>query len=226
MKNAAKKFMRILLLVLPISFIAVISCNQDDNQFGLQSPGISNESYVIDSINPGDFKTYTQAGWGAPPFGRTPGGSYLHQNWGLLDTVIIGCDSTGGKHLTFTSSDAVRQFLPQGGMPAPLDTSYVNPTFRNNMLAGQVLALALSIKFDLADSSFGNSNNHLKDLCVRFGTFSGWTVGNVYNEANKVLGGCPSQYNAFILNDAITRINNNFIDGRFVGNYLHYCTSQ
>jgi hypothetical protein len=224
MKEETKTLFRFIAVALPFVFMVMMSCNQN-GPTGIRSDRNLGDrtAYTSDTILPGDFRTYGQGGWGAPPHGNNPG-AYLRDNWFRLDTVIIGCDTVGGKTLTFTTWQAVNQFLPQGGKPAALDSSYVNPNFRINVLAGQVLALALNIEFDLADSTFGNSNNHLKDLCVAYGTFENWTVEEVFEEAGKILGGCSSNYSASQINDAVSKINENFEDGMYVGDYLKYCS--
>jgi hypothetical protein len=224
LKEKTKPFLRLIAVLLPLVLLILISCRQD-NLTGIKTntgPG-DRTAHSLDTILPGDFRTYGQGGWGAPPHGGNPG-AYLRDHWSLLDTVIIGCDTVGGKKLTFTMWQSVNQFLPQGGKPCVLDTSYVDPNFRICVFAGQVLALALNIEFDLADSSFGNSINHLEDLCVAYGTFQGWTVLQVFTEANKILGGCSSNYTPAEINEAVSMINENFEDG-MVGNYLMYCQS-
>lgn len=220
MNNKIKLIFKSAVVLLPLLFFILVSCNQNESP-NLISPGLTDMPTTgIDSIAPGDFKTYGQGGWGAPPHGNNPG-QYLKNNWDLLDTVIIGCDS--GYTITFTSWQSVTHFLPQGRKPSVLDTSYVNPNYHISVFAGQVLALALNIEFDLADSTFGNSSTNLKDLCVTMGTFEGWTVEEVFDEANAVLGGCSTEYSPMELKDAAEQINENFEDG-YVGNYLQYCS--
>lgn len=222
MNKITNTILKSLVVIMPILLFFLISCKQD--QIPTSSPYQNTDKVVVlpDSIQPGDFKTYGQGGWGSPPNGNNPG-QYLKNHWGLLDTVIIGCDTVGGKKLTFTTWQAVNHFLPQGKKPAALDSSYINPNFKITVLAGQELALALNIEFDLADSTFGQSNTHLKDLCVAYGTFQGWTVEEVFEEAGKILGGCNSNYNASEINEAVSNINENFEGGEYVGNYLEFC---
>lgn len=218
-----KIFFRSFTLLLSVILFILVSCNQDE------MPTVTNLYQgdrvvtMVDSIQPGDFKTYGQGGWGSPPHGNNPG-QYLKNNWNLLDTVIIGCDS--GYTITFTNWQGANNFLPQGRKPAALDTSYINPNIKITVLAGQVLALALNIEFDLADSTFGQSSTNLKDLCVAYGTFEGWTVEEVFEEANKILGGCTSNYSASEINGACEMINENFEGGNVVGNYLEFCSSK
>ena len=223
MKEKIKLLFRFIAAALPFVLLVIVSCKQEA-PVGINTDRNHGNIAVhsFDTILPGDFKTWGQGAWGSPPHGNNPG-MYLKNHWNLLDTVKIGCDTIGGKRLTFTMWQAVNQFLPQGGKPMPLDTSLLNPTSRISVLAGQELALALNIKFDLADTGFGHSSNHLKDLCVASGTFQGWTVQHVFLEAGKILGGCNSIYSPAEINDAVSAINENFEDGVVVGTYLHYC---
>jgi hypothetical protein len=227
MKNTSNLIFKTLVLLLPITFVLFMSCSQDQGPTSI-SPNQNGDMPAVirdTSIHMGDYKTYNQGEWGTPPAGNNAG-MYLKNNWNLLDTVRIGCDSTGGHTLTFTEWQAVTQFLPQGRIPAILDTSYVNPHRQLSMLAGQQLALALNIMFDMADSSFGNSPMHLKDLCVAYGPFAGWTVQQVFDEANRILGGCNSNYNIYVITYVVGRINMNFENGNQVGNYLKTCSIQ
>ena len=220
MNNKSLKIFKSTVILLPLLFFLIISCNQNEN-FNLTSPTVKDMlNSRVDSIAPGDFKTYGQGAWGSPPHGHNPG-QYLKNNWDLLDTVIIGCDT--GYTITFTNWQGVNHFLPQGRKPVPLDTSLENPNYHISVFAGQVLALALNIEFDLADTSFGGSSFNLKDLCVTMGTFEGWTVEEVFEEANAVLGGCSTEYTPMELNYAVEQINENFEEGH-VGNYLQFCT--
>jgi hypothetical protein len=48
---------------------------------------------------------------------------------------------------------------------------------------------------------------------VTSGTFMGWTVAEVLAEAEKVLGGCESEYDASEMNEVVSAINEAFVDG-------------
>src|SRR5690606_19878748 len=106
-------------------------------------------------------------------------------------------------------------FLPSGSTPSPLPTgNLVDPgqTY-SNVLAGQVVALTLNVGFDYYDSNFGVSTLNLGDLTIASGTFMGWTVNQLLAEANNVLGGCPSAYTLSQINDAVSAVNENYVDG-------------
>ena len=165
----------------------------------------------------GQFRTQTQGGWGSVANGGNPG-SYRDQYFHLAfpNGLTIGCDRT----LELTSSLAVQNFLPSGGTPLPLPVSMVNPVGYGNTLAGQIVALGLSIGFDNYDEDFSEATGSLVDLIVANGMFAGWTVGEIYEEANEFIGLCGSSYSANDLNHVVSSINENFVDGRIDNGYL------
>lgn len=83
-----------------------------------------------------------------------------------------------------------------------------------------MLALTLSVGFDLYDEDFGASELNLKDLVFAGGTFEGWSVEDVLAEANFVLGGGRFSFSASELSDAAASVNENFVDGTKVGDAL------
>lgn len=50
--------------------------------------------------------------------------------------------------------------------------------------------------------------------------FAGWTVMQLLNEVNQILGGCNSNYTFSQLNTAVTSVNENFDNGTIVGSFL------
>jgi hypothetical protein len=122
--------------------------------------------------------------------------NYLDNNFGVVfnDTLVLGCST--GYSLTFTSAQAVKDFLPTSGNPKSLAQSYINPDTLDlqNTLAAQLLALALNIKFDLSNPDFAPmSTVNFRDLTiVEPGPFYGYTVQQLYDEANSFIGGCGS----------------------------------
>ncbi len=171
------------------------------------------------TINIGDYRTQTQGGWGATPNGNNPG-AYLNSNFttAFPTGLTVGCAS--GYALHFSSAQAITNFLPQGGTPAGLTQNYTDPTSLNNVLAGQLVALSITLGFDSAIPNFCTSTTSLISLKITTGTFAGWTVGQVYTEANNILGGCSSIYTASQITSALDSINNNFDNGTVVGTYL------
>ena len=169
------------------------------------------------SIEPGEFRTQTQGGWGTNCNGNNPG-CYRDANFASCfpNGLVVGCNNT----LTLTSSAAVATLLPEGGPPSALSSSLTDPTNTGSVLTGQIVALTLSVTFDQCDPNFGSSNTALGDLVIASGTFQGWTVSQLLTEANAVYGGCPSAYSAAQINSALSSINQNFVDGTMAGNFL------
>ncbi|MBI1287085.1 MAG: hypothetical protein GC178_05845, partial [Flavobacteriales bacterium] len=168
------------------------------------------------------FRTQTQGGWGAVPHGGNPG-TYLHDNFSTAfpSGIEIGCNNK----FRFTSAQAITDFLPCGGTATSLPSGIAtDPACPGNVLAGQVLAATISVGFDNAIPSYSTSTVPLENLIVRYGTFQGWTVGDLLAEANRKLGGCSSSYSYSQLNDAVTAVNENYDDGNVTGNYLDCCT--
>jgi len=185
----------------------------------------SNSSYILfsnmrDEQNGGiingckGFRTQTPGGWGSPAAGDNPG-EYRDANFdeAFPNGLVVGGDFT----LTLTSASAVEDFLPSGGSPAALNQDYTDPTQALGTLAGHVVALSLSIGFDECTTCdpFGSNTTPLKDLIFDDGSvFDGMTVEDVLAEANRVLGGgAIIDFTASQLNDALTAVNENFVDG-------------
>jgi hypothetical protein len=168
-------------------------------------------------ITAGQFTTYTQGGWGAPPHGNNPGALLTAK----FTTVYPGGSvSIGGTYkLTFTSALGVINFLPQGSTPGKLTANATNPTTSAaGVFAGQVLALELSVDF----SNKGITAAGLANLHVVSGPLAGQTVAQVLALANSVLGGgaLPSGMTISDLNNVIDAINGNFDNGTTNNGYL------
>jgi hypothetical protein len=173
-------------------------------------------------ILPGDFRTQTQGGWGASCKGGNPGC--------YRDAHFAGCFPSGlvagaasGYSATFTDSGSVEGFLPQGGPAASLFQDHVDPTSTEaGVLGGQLVALTLSANFDRCDPGFGASAVNLSDLvvCDAASACDGMTVGEVLAEGNAVVGGQSSAFSASQINQCLSSINENFVDGTQVGAYL------
>jgi len=172
-----------------------------------------------------NFKTYTQGGWGAPANGNNPG-VYRDANFAAAfpNGLIIGCAS--GNTLTLTTALAVKNFLPSGSTPSALPSDLLNPgNSYNNVLAGQLTALTLSLGFDAYDANFAPSPDFLGNGIVGSGTFAGMTVSQLVQIANDVIGGCSNAYSFSSLNAALTAINENF-DGGSNGGFVICETSD
>lgn len=170
-----------------------------------------------DSLACGGFRTQTQGGWGANPHGNNPG-TYLHGHFAAAfpNGLAVGCTYK----LTLTSAQAVTDYLPGGGPAAVLTKNIINPIKFQNNLASQLVTLTLSVQFDLADPNFSSSSLALGNLIVGKGPFKGMKIKDVLAEANKVLGGCPSNYTAAQLVEVLTAINENFDDGTANGGFV------
>jgi hypothetical protein len=175
--------MAICLLFSPLHFFA-----QDDCQLRTQTPG----------------------GWGAPANGNNPGVYRdAHFDDAFPDGLTVGCDYT----LTLTSAQSVEDYLPCGGPPAVLSQSYVDPDCIQNVFSQHIIALTLSVGFDLNDPDFGDADVSLADAIVNNGTFEGWTVAEILVMANEVFGGCSDAYSAGEAKSVVAMINENFVDG-------------
>ncbi|GDX52628.1 hypothetical protein LBMAG27_16750 [Bacteroidota bacterium] len=159
------------------------------------------------------FRTQTQGGYGN---GGAPG-VYMaaHFASAFPNGLTVGGTSCTGSHwLKLTTAQAVTDFLPSGSTPTKLLQNWTNPgSALNNVFAGQVVTAALSLGFDNTDPNFSSNSIHLKDLYFNTGTFAGWTVQQVFNEANKKLSGCYSSYSYTQLNNAMDMFNQNYDDG-------------
>ena len=182
-------------------------------------------------ILPGDFRTQTQGGWGTICRGNNPG-CYRDTHFpvafpnGALIGDSSGLDTENGLFAAlFTSSQAVEEFLPQGGTPSSLSMDHEDPAVSEaGVLAGQVTALTLSVYFDYNDVSFGASSVNLSDLIVAPGSDTqcdGMTVWQILETGNRVLSGdTGTGFTTSAINACISSINENFVDGTMVGGYL------
>lgn len=168
-----------------------------------------------------DFTTYTQGGWGntgAP-------GQYMAAHFATCfpNGVTIG-DSMCGNSITLTSVQAVRDFLPQGGTPAALTQSYVDPGAMNiTVLAGQLLAAHFALGFDACDTAFSGSSNAINEVIYVGDTaspFYGWSIQTIHDTAMYILAGCGSAYTPSDVNAALTAFNENYDNGGDMGWYV------
>ena len=179
------------------------------------SSHLSGQALVNGDCN--QFRTQTQGGWGSSASGNNPG-AYRDAHFGSAfpDGIVLGCDYT----LTLSNAQAVQAFLPSGGTAAALTENWVDPISFNNVMAGQLLALTLSVGFDNHDPNFSPSQSLLADQIVSGGTFAGFSVAEVLTEANLAFGGCPSGFSLQQLNTVLTGINENYVDGTSNGGFL------
>lgn len=193
------------------AFSFVVEDNCDENPLiqvnDLEVTWLDNEE-----CEPGMYRTQTPGGWGAPPNGNNPG-VYLHANFesAFPNGLSIGCDN----QLVLLSAQDVTDFLPSGSTPTSLPQgTLTNPGGSyNNVFAGHLVALSLSVGFDAFDQNFGSGNLGLGNLSLNQGEFAGWTVAQVLEEANRAIGGCESEFTFSALSNALASVNENFIDG-------------
>jgi hypothetical protein len=171
--------------------------------------------------NESDFTTHGQGGWGTVCHGWNPG-CYRDDRFDIAfpDGVMIGsdeCDGSDGFTMTFTSSEAIEIYLPNGGRPSPLENDYLDPAERTEagVLASQVLALTLNLGFDEVDENFSSSDELLGDqvICNTGTAFDGWTLAALLEEANWLLAGCESEYGPGEIAEAVEIMNENYSDG-------------
>lgn len=178
------------------------------------------------SIPPGYYRTQTQGGWGQDECQGNNVACWLNDNFATV--FPTGLTVGGNFTMHFSSSAAIAAYLPAGGPSGSLTTDHVDPvTTEAGNFAGQVTALALSLGFsDAGIDGYGL----LGDLVIPFGvnhpagSFAGWTVRELFDLANEVLGGDLSNIPADVsfddLHDAVTAINENFVDGTHSEGYI------
>jgi hypothetical protein len=187
---------------------------------GIFSSSNLSQDNIVEVIVPpsspsGPYTTVTQGGWGAPPHGNNPGAILLAN---FTKVYPAGYVRIGGNYtLTFTSPQAIQNFLPAGKTPNALTASAVNPTSSNaGVFAGQVLALQLSVDF----SSAGVFRIGIGSLRLQSGPLAGWTVSQVLTAANIALGGgsLPAGVTSISqMNDIVDKINNSWDGGHSTG---------
>ncbi|MCF8242719.1 MAG: choice-of-anchor A family protein [Melioribacteraceae bacterium] len=158
------------------------------------------------------METYTQGGWGSTPNGGNPG-TIREDHWDDVfpDGMIISSVYT----LTFTSSDAIEDFLPSGGRPGAMDEDRTNPWKGKHVggnFGGQVVALTLNVEYDAA-GFIGENDYALEDLIIVEDPFEGMTVREFLTLAQNALTGTETEYEFSELNEMATELNENFDDG-------------
>jgi hypothetical protein len=135
----------------------------DDAGHSRTASGSDTSSYIGDL----QFTTVTLGGWGASPSGNNPG-TYLNGHFTeAFGTSGLVVPRTGGADIRLRNPDDVRKFLratnnnPFTGVN--VDGGAVK-NYRVSTLEKQYVALALNVRFDDTDASFGVSSNALGDL--------------------------------------------------------------
>ena len=162
-----------------------------------------------DGVEDGKFVSVPVSSW------LDPGKPYRDQLGKKFDMLFpagveVGCNS----EIRMETAKEVLEMFSQGGDPRTLDRNYHNESdLIKNDFANELCALAVTIAFDERVPGFCPSDEKIISLEVSQGAFKGWTIAEVFNEANTVLGGCTSNYSAFQMAEVLSRINNNFHAG-------------
>lgn len=168
------------------------------------------------------IRTETQSTWGAIASGSNPA-AYLTSNFNAAfpapNFLTIGC---GTRKLVLTSAAAVTAFLPSSGTLFRLPTGTLqNPaTSYGNSMAGELVALKLSVRFDELFPTFSSAGVSLKNMLIASGTFTGWTVQQLIDAADAKIGSCGGVYTRPALNIAITAVNQGYAGGTISSGYL------
>jgi hypothetical protein len=168
------------------------------------------------------IRAESQGSWGAVSNGYDPA-AYMNSNFAAAfpasTYLTIGC---GNRMLRLSTASAVAAFLPTYGSVATLPSgTLTNPgTSYSNTLAGELIALKLSIRFDELNAGFSPASSQLKNMVIASGAFSGWTVQQLVNQADQAIGGCSSAYGINTLNAALMTINLNYFQGSSGNGYL------
>lgn len=190
----------------------------DYQKLVLATPGAANKSVTASvswynqpsTCDLNGFVTYTQGGWGSKD--NSGPGSIRAANFASVfpSGLTIG---SGSNKATFTSSTAIKNYLPAGGTASALTGNLTNPTSTSaGVLGGQITALTINVYFDSA-GVIGPNPQKLGNLVFSSGTFAGMTVYQFLAIANQALGGASTGYTFSQINDAATKINENFDNG-------------
>ena len=166
------------------------------------------------------WRTQTQGGWGAAAHGDNPG-VYRDTNFDSCIGTLVAGDSAGYT-LTLTSAEAVEAFLPQGGTASALSEDEEDVTVSSGgVLAGQVVALSLSVAFDACDPDFSEQDGALGDLVAQSGDCEGMSASDILAAGNCVLSGrSDCGVDASTINECLSDANESHVDGTDSSGYL------
>ncbi len=163
------------------------------------------------------FRTQTQGGWGSPNNSGPGRIRELYFSTVFPNGLTIGSGSNTAK---FTTSTAIKDFLPAGGTAGTLTGNQINPlTTTAGILAGQLVAATINVYFSAA-GVLGTNPQELGRLVIATGDFYGKTVYELLDIANAVISGASNAYTPAQLNEALTSLNENFDDGTVNLGYL------
>ncbi|HUS28053.1 MAG TPA: hypothetical protein VMZ53_06075 [Kofleriaceae bacterium] len=159
-----------------------------------------------------DFRIFTQTSWEGN--GKsTLEASYDNVYASTFGTLTIG--TTGGPTASWTSVQAIENYLPQAGSPAPLDSTSVDATSTSShAFGGEAVALSLNIAF-----SDANVTPHYQTLafgdvrvCGTSTAADGQTVRGVLALTNSLLSFGP-QPSIDALYPVLLQLNASFDNG-------------
>ena len=160
-------------------------------------------------VDPGQFVTVGANEW------TSSNGEFSRQLASQFEQLFpggmeIGCNT----EIRIKTVDELEEMFANQGTPKILERNYDGDAGSlNNNFANELCALAITIGFDERNPDFCVSGERLKNLEITQGAFKDWTVAEVFNEANTVLGGCTSNYSAFQMAEVLSEINGNFRNG-------------
>lgn len=163
------------------------------------------------------FRTQTQGGWGSPNNSEPGTIRQLYFSSVFPSGLTIG---SGANTAKFTTPEAIKDFLPAGETAGTLSGNLVNPlTTSAGILAGQLVAATMNVYFSAA-GVLGTNPQELGNLVIASGDFYGKTVYELLDIANSAISGISSPYSLSQINDALTQLNENFVDGTTNNGYL------
>jgi hypothetical protein len=165
----------------------------------------------------GDVITHAQDSWGDP---TTIAGLLLFAHFDAVYFTAGGVLQIGGPiTMTFTSAEAVHNYLPSVGISGALNANVVDPlTSSSGHFGGEVAALKLNIDFNAAGHTLGAAGAFLGNLTLcefaaPYNTLNGISVGGFLALANTALGGAPMAIPIVDLALLVIQLNGSFEDG-------------
>jgi CSLREA domain-containing protein len=165
----------------------------------------------------GDESSYNQFNWdssiaGAPLL-KANFASVYAPDAGLLSVGIVGSTTFS---MSFSSADAVLNYLPTTGPNGPLTSDLLNPTTSPcGEFGGDVVALKLNVDFSDDNLLARSSSTAFGDLliCGASPLPDGTTVRQLLSIANTVLAGQPSSYTIAQIAPIVNAVNAAFVAG-------------
>ncbi len=195
--------------------VSVATCSKLSNTVNVVVTGSSGTGCT------GNVHTETPASWGAAPSSNSAA-AYLAANFAAAfpapNYFWIGC---GSRTLRLTSAAAVNAFLPSNGAVAQLPLTILTDPGASygNSLAGELVALKMSIRFDDI-YSFSSSSVRLRNMVINSGTYAGWTVQEFVTALDAQIGGCGGWNSLQTMYTTIVSINEGYQAGTMNNGFL------